>query len=132
MGTYASRDRMTPTWSPNSLQSGDCTQSVAGAMLWSLRRFADASQLVIEAEHAGRKITLPAALEEAGIKKWPQGALQKAERQLRQIGRHRASKLYQQLLRLDLSIKGSHSSPSRARWALEQLILSLSREANVA
>ncbi len=110
------------------LQAGEAPQAIAGAVLWSLRRFADAALVVVEAEHDGRKITLPAALEHAGFKKWPQGAMQRAERQLRQIGRERAGRLYQQLLTLDLAMKGSHSTPRRARWALEQLILSLSRQ----
>ncbi len=110
------------------LHAGEAPQAIAGAVLWSLRRFADAALLVVEAEHDGRKITLPAALEHAGFKKWPQGEMQRAERQLRQIGRERAGRLYQQLLTLDLAMKGSHSTPRRARWALEQLILSLSRQ----
>ena len=114
------------------LQAGEAPQAIAGAVLWSLRRFANAAQLVVEAEHAGRRITLPAALEQAGFKKWPQGAMQRAERQLRQIGRERASGLYGQLLSLDLAMKGSHSTPPRARWAIEQLILSLSRQAGAA
>jgi DNA polymerase-3 subunit delta len=110
------------------LQAGEAPQAIAGAVLWSLRRFANAALLVAEAEYDGRKITLPAALEHAGFKKWPQGAMQRSERQLRQIGRERAGRLYQQLLTLDLAMKGSHSTPPRARWALEQLILSLSRQ----
>ena len=114
------------------LQAGEAPQAIAGAMLWSLRRFADTAQLVMEAEHTGRKISLPIALEQAGFKKWPKGALQRAEKQLRQLGRHRAGDLYQQLLALDLSMKGSHSAPSRARWALERFVLSLSKQANVA
>ena len=111
------------------LQAGEVPQMIAGAMLWSLRRFADAAQLVMEAERSGRKISLPMALEQAGFQKWPQGALQKAERQLRQLGRHRAGDLYQELLSLDLSLKGTHASPARSRWALEQFLMSLSKQA---
>lgn len=114
------------------LQAGEAPQAILGALLWSLRRFADAAQLVMEAEHAGRKVSLPMVLEQAGFKKWPQGALQRAEKQLRQLGRHRAGDLYDRLLRLDLSMKGSHSSPTRARWALEEFLVSLSKQANVA
>lgn len=114
------------------LQAGEAPQAIAGAMLWSLRRFANAAQLVMEAEHAGRKVSLPMTLEQAGFKKFPKGAIQRAEKQLRQMGRHRARDLYARLLQLDLSMKGSHSAPSRARWALEQFLISLSKQANVA
>lgn len=111
------------------LQAGEAPQAIAGALLWSLRRFADAANLIIEAEHGGRKISLPMALEQAGFKKWPKGALQRSEKQLRQLGRHRAAALYEQLLKLDLSMKGSHSAPTRARWALERFLMSMSRQA---
>ena len=111
------------------LQAGEAPQAIAGAMLWSLRRFADAAQFILEAEHAGRKVNLPMALEQAGFKKWPKGALQRAEKQIRQLGRHRAAALYDQLLKLDLAMKGSHSAPARARWALEKFLLSMSKQA---
>lgn len=111
------------------LQAGEAPQAIAGAMLWSLRRFADAAQLIMEAEHSGRKISLPMALEQAGFKKWPKGALQRAEKQIRQLGRQRAADLHTQLLQLDLSMKGSHSAPPRARWALEKFLLSMSKQA---
>lgn len=114
------------------LQAGEAPQAIAGAMLWSLRRFADTAQLVMEAEHAGRKVSLSLALEQAGFKKWPKGALARAEKQLRQVGRDRAADLYKKLLQLDLSMKGSHSAPTRARWALEQFLVSLSKQAVVA
>ncbi len=114
------------------LQAGEAPQAIFGAMAWSLRRFAAAAAAITEAEHVGRKISLSIALEQAGFKKWPQGALQKAERQLRQIGRERANQLYRRLLDLDLAMKGTHSPPERARWALEQLVLWLSKEANPA
>ena len=114
------------------LQAGEAPQAIAGAMLWSLRRFADAAQLVMEAEQGGRKVSLPMVLEQAGFKKWPKGALQRAEKQLRQLGRHRAKDLYTQLMNLDLAMKGSHSAPRRARWKLEEFLVSLSKHANVA
>ena len=114
------------------LQSGEPPQLILGGMLWSLRRFANAAHMVIEAEALGRKISLPMALEQAGIRNWPQGAIRRAEKQLRQLGRDRAAALFDQLLKLDLAMKGSHAAPDRARWALEQFILSLSKAAKVA
>jgi len=111
------------------LQAGEAPQAIAGAMMWSLRRFADTAHLVIEAEQDGRKISLPMALEQAGFRKFPKGAMQRAEKQLRQLGRHRAAAMYGMLLELDLSMKGSHSAPNRARWALEKFLLAMSKQA---
>ena len=111
------------------LQSGEAPQAIAGAMLWSLRRFADTAHLVLEAEGAGRKVSLSMALEQAGFKKWPKGAMARAEKQLRQLGRHRAAAMYHRLLELDLSLKGSHAAPARSRWALEKFLLSMSKQA---
>jgi DNA polymerase-3 subunit delta len=111
------------------LQAGEAPQAIFGAMAWSLRRFAAAAATIAEAERAGNKITLSRALEQVGFKNWPAGALGQAERQLRQIGRHRAGQLYTRLLQADLAMKGSHSTPERTRWVLENLLLWLSREA---
>lgn len=111
------------------LHAGEAPQAIAGAMLWSLRRFADAAHVIMEAEQAGRKISLVMALEQAGFKKWPQGALQRAEQQIRQLGRDRAGRLYGDLLQLDLAMKGSHSAPQRAKWALEKFVLAISKQA---
>lgn len=111
------------------LQAGEAPHAIVGAMLWSLRRFADAAHLIVEAEQENRKLSLTAAMEQAGFKKWPRGALQRSEKQLRQVGRARAAELYHVLLELDLAMKGSHSTPTRARWAIEQLLMSLSKQA---
>ena len=55
--------------------------------------------------------------------------MDKAERQIKQLGRHRAVALYRWLLETDLALKGTHSAPHRARFALEKLILRLSQAA---
>lgn len=114
------------------LQSGEPPQMILGGMLWSLRRFASAAHFVIEAEAVGRKLSLPKALERAGFRSWPQGAMERADKQIRQLGRDRAAALFDQLLQLDLAMKGSHSAPDLSRWALEQFILSLSKAARAA
>jgi DNA polymerase-3 subunit delta len=111
------------------LDAGEAPQAVFGAVSWSLRRFALAAALIVEAELAGRKASLPGALEQAGIRKWPAGALGRAERHLRQIGRRRAEQLYRRILETDRALKGSHAAPARARWALEHLLLWLSTAA---
>jgi DNA polymerase-3 subunit delta len=91
----------------------------------TLRRFAAASRLVQQAEAQRRRISLRQALEEAGFKPF---AIGKAEVQLRQLGRARASKLYTWLLEADLALKGTSSSPARARLMLEQLIVRMNRQ----
>jgi DNA polymerase-3 subunit delta len=92
----------------------------------SLRRMATAAQAIELGERSGRRTTIGAALERAGVKKF---VLQKAERQLKQIGRQRARGLHHQLLEADLALKGASSSPPRARLVLETLIARLSAAA---
>jgi DNA polymerase-3 subunit delta len=58
--------------------------------------------------------------------------LEKAERQLVQLGRARASRLYRWLLEADLALKGSHSSPPKARFVLEHLFARMAKELGAA
>ncbi len=105
------------------LLSGDVPIALLAQIGASLRRFAAATRLIEQAEQARRRITLRSALAEAGMKPF---VLAKAEDQLRRLGRTRAKQLYGWLLEADLSLKGSSSSPARARLVLEQLIVRLS------
>ena len=91
-------------------------------MGWSLRRFGVAARIVEIAEKSGTKIPLGTALEKAGFNRFD---LAKAEARLRRIGRVRAKELLNDLVRLELQLKGSHSNEHRARFALESLIVSL-------
>lgn len=97
---------------------------IFGQLSWALRQFAAATRWVQRAERAGRKVTLHQALTAAGVRPYQ---LENAVAQLRQIGRARGSRLYQWLMELDLSLKGSHASPHRARLALEKLIFQLAK-----
>jgi DNA polymerase-3 subunit delta len=72
-------------------------------------------------ERAGRRPNLREALEQAGFKSF---TLNKAEGQLKKIGRRRAAALYQVLLDADLALKGQSSAPAKARLALERLLTS--------
>jgi DNA polymerase-3 subunit delta len=108
------------------LSGGEVPISILAQISSTLRRFAAATQVIAQAESAGRRISLRQALEEAGFKPF---TLAKAEGQLRQIGRQRASQLYHWLLEADLALKGSSSSPSRSRLVLEQLLVRLSSQA---
>jgi DNA polymerase-3 subunit delta len=110
------------------LQSEDHALALFGPIAWSLRRFAAATRIVERTEREGRKPNLRKALEEAGFRAWPQGALERAERQLKQLTRHRAGQLYRWLLEADLALKGSHSNPHRSRFVLEQLLIRMSKQ----
>lgn len=110
------------------LQAGENPLALFGQISWSLRRFAAAMQIVRRSERAGRRANLADALQAAGFRPWPREALANAEQQLRQLGRDRAGSLYQWLLEADLALKGSHSSPHRARFVLEQLFLRMAKQ----
>jgi DNA polymerase-3 subunit delta len=110
------------------LHSGENPLALFGSISWSLRRFADATRLFERAERGGRRPNLRNALEQAGFRPWPRGALERAERQLKQLGRHRAAQMYRWLLEADLALKGSHSHPQRARFVLERILIRMSRQ----
>lgn len=110
------------------LLSGEAPIALLAQIGSTLRRFAAATRLVEQAESAGKRIDLRQALQTAGFKTWP-AVMQKAEAQLKQLGRQRGAKLYQWLLEADLALKGSSSHISRARTVLEQLVVRMSEAA---
>jgi len=107
------------------IRSGEAPVALLAQIGSTLRRFAAASQLVEQAERAGRRPNLQHCLAEAGF---PKFVLSKAESQMRQIGRGRTRQLHRWLLEADLALKGAMSSPSRARLVLEELIVKLARQ----
>lgn len=109
------------------LHAGEHPLALVGSLSWSLRRYAAATRVFEQAEHAGRRIPLCEALSKAGLRDWPIGSLAAAEKRLIQLGRKRAGQLYCWLLELDLALKGSHSQDDRARWALERLVLRMAK-----
>ncbi len=102
------------------LASGEQPVGLLGQISASLRRFAAATRLVLQAEAAHRRPNLRNALEQAGVRSF---VLQKAERQLRLLGRHRGAQLYRWLLQADLDLKGESTMPPRL--ILERLIVRL-------
>jgi len=86
----------------------------------TLRRFAAATRLILQTEAAGRPVALRPALQQAGVRPF---VLERAERRLRRLGRHRGSNLYRSLLSADLDLKGA--SPLPPRVILERLIVRL-------
>lgn len=109
------------------LQAGEHPYVLFGSVSWSLRRLAATVRVVERMERSGQRVDLAGALRKAGVfdRRGREGT---SERQLRQVGRLRAAQLYQWLLELDLSLKGTHSNPERSRWAFERLILRLSKD----
>jgi DNA polymerase III subunit delta len=102
------------------LSSGEQPLAILAQISASLRRFAAATRLVLQAEAAKRRATLRDVLEQAGVKGF---VLQKAERQLRRLGRQRGAQLYRWLLQADLDLKGESAIPPRV--ILERLIVRL-------
>ena len=105
------------------LQAGESPIGVFAQVSFTLRRLATATRLFQDARANNRPIRLGDALVEAGVRDWPRGAIQKSEKQLLRLGRVRASQLYRWLLETDLALKGTHSTPHRARWCIEHLFL---------
>jgi DNA polymerase-3 subunit delta len=102
------------------LASGENPVGLLAQISASLRRLAAATRLVLQAEAAGRRVALRPALEQAGIRAF---VLQKAEQQLRRLGRQRGGQLYRWLLEADLDLKGDSTIPPR--HILERLVLRL-------
>jgi DNA polymerase III subunit delta len=103
------------------LLAGEAPISILAQISASLRRLAAATRLILKTEAAGRRPVLSAALEQVGVKRF---VLDKTQRQLRQLGRHRGAQLYRALLQADLDLKGASDLPPRL--VLEKLLFSLS------
>lgn len=105
--------------------AGDDPVGLFAQVSYTLRNFAAANLLIAQAEARGQRLPISAALKEAGVKwQW-----EKMEKQLKLIGRDRASRLYDWLLETDLALKGYNSSGPRARLELERLVVRLSSAA---
>ncbi|MCH8923515.1 MAG: DNA polymerase III subunit delta [Planctomycetes bacterium] len=109
--------------------AGEAPIAILGQISYTLRRLAAATRLIEQSRREKRGITLPQALKEAGFKTWP-AAMQKAERQLRTLGRLRGGRLYHWLQETDLALKGERSAPALARFELERLLVRLSAPAD--
>jgi DNA polymerase-3 subunit delta len=102
------------------LQAGENPVGILAQVAYTLRRLAAATQLILDAEKQGKRLLLPSALSQAGVKQF---VIQKSEAQLKRLGRHRGAKLLDWLLKADLDFKGdSRISP---RMSIEQLILKI-------
>ncbi|HEV3415781.1 MAG TPA: hypothetical protein VG056_03175 [Pirellulales bacterium] len=111
--------------------AGESPVALMGQIAWRFRQLAGAARIVMQSQAAGQRVNLRQALEQVGVKTW-QGAMDKAEANLRQLGARRAGQLYSWLLDADLALKGSSSSGDRARLVLEQLFVRMSRQLSPA
>ena len=66
------------------LSAGEAPQAIFPMLASTLRRFATAARLITDAEQAGRRVSIQAALKEAGVMPFK---IRDAETQLRQLGR---------------------------------------------
>jgi DNA polymerase III subunit delta len=107
--------------------SGEQPIGILAQISASLRRHAAATRLVLQAEAAKRRVNLRDVLEQAGVRSF---VVQKAERQLRRLGRQRGAQLYRWLLQADLDIKGE--SAMSPRLILERLIVRLAASPEAA
>lgn len=101
--------------------SGENEIGIVSQISYTLRKFAAATQLILNAEKSGRKLPVPTALKQVGIKPY---FLAKSEQQLKILGRHRGAKLLDWLLQIDLDLKGA--SRTEPRLLLETLIVRIS------
>ena len=102
------------------MQAGENPVGILAQIAYTLRKFAAATQLILDAEKLGKRLHLPAALEQAGVKRF---VIQKSEAQLKRLGRHRGARLYDWLLKADIDFKGG--SRIAPRIIIEQLILKI-------
>ncbi|HEV2973327.1 MAG TPA: hypothetical protein VGY55_25390 [Pirellulales bacterium] len=107
--------------------AGESPVALMGQIAWRFRQLAAAARIAMQAQAVGQRANLRHALEQVGVKTW-QGAMDKAEANMRQLGARRAGQLYHWLLEADLALKGSSSSGDRARLVLEQLFVRMSRQ----
>jgi DNA polymerase III subunit delta len=108
------------------MSGGERAIALLPQLSWSLRRLGLAMAVIEEKETAGVRCSPRDGLAASGFKGGPQD-FGKAEMQLKQLGRKRAQRLLGWLLESDLRLKGSHSTEGRDRWAMEELILKMSK-----
>ncbi|MDR0335644.1 MAG: DNA polymerase III subunit delta [Planctomycetaceae bacterium] len=102
------------------LLSGETAVGILAQIAATLRKLAAATQLIIDAEKYGKKISLTTALKQTGVLPYH---IVKTEKQLKMLGRYRGAKLLNWLLQADLDLKGA--SRNDPRIILETLIIQI-------
>lgn len=111
------------------IHAGESPFAVFSQLASTLRRFANATRLYQAAARKGSRPALNTILLQAGFPKFPTFVVEKAQRQIKQIGSSRTVQIHRWLLEADLAMKSTHSRDDAARLKLEQLIFRLSKEA---
>ncbi|MGL4594220.1 MAG: DNA polymerase III subunit delta [Thermoguttaceae bacterium] len=102
--------------------SGEDSTGILARIGSSLRKYGAATKLILDAEKNRKEISVSSALSRAGVGAY----LEKAESQLKQIGRHRGAKLLDWLLQVDLDLKGGSSgNKEQLRHVLENFVIRL-------
>ncbi len=102
------------------LASGETAVGILAQMAATIRKFASATRIFLDAEKNGQRIPLSIILGKAGFQNW---LIPKAEIQMKKLGRVRGEKLLKRLIDADLALKGdSQASP---RLILERFIVYL-------
>jgi DNA polymerase-3 subunit delta len=99
-------------------EEGEEPLAILGALTAQLRKLALVGRLVQEGQALGPAMDL------AGVAKWP-AARQATERQLKQLGRVRVGRLADELVAINLGLKGGNPLPPR--WQLERFLVELAR-----
>ncbi|MDR1142584.1 MAG: DNA polymerase III subunit delta [Planctomycetaceae bacterium] len=100
------------------LLAGENAVGILAQIAPTLRKFAAATQLILDAEKHGKKVSPSTALGQTGVNRY---FIEKAEKQLKMLGRYRGGKLLNWLLQADLDLKGA--SRNDPRIILETLII---------
>lgn len=107
--------------------AGEHPLAMFGQISWSLRRFAEAGELVTRDSRRKRRINMNDSLKAAGFKTWG-NELQTAGGRLKQLGRKRVGELLDQLVEVDFALKRTHSREERGRLMLELLFTRMSEQ----
>ncbi|MDR2643907.1 MAG: DNA polymerase III subunit delta [Planctomycetaceae bacterium] len=103
------------------LMAGENEIGILAQIAYSLRKFAAATRIILDAEKSGHPVSVQTALDKVGIKRF---FMEKSEKQMKMLGRNRGSQLIDWLLQTDLNLKGG--SRSNSRFTLETLIIKIS------
>jgi DNA polymerase III subunit delta len=99
-------------------EEGDDPLAVMGAFTGQFRKLAAVGRLTAEG------VSLGAALDAAGIPKWPDARIS-AEKQVKHLGRRRLDKLLDWLIEINLGLKGGNPLPGRLQ--VERFVARLAR-----
>ncbi len=106
------------------LAAGENGVGILAQIAYSLRKIGAATELILTSEKAGQKLPVASALQRIGVtQRWQ---LEKMEKQMIAMGRHRGRRLISWLLQADLDLKGA--SRIDPRYILETLIVKISAQ----